>query len=233
MQADEATGRNPSQMPPAASRGSGPSRGGGAGGARLAPPFFASDGTGTAPPAGRPEPTPARSAAPAPAATPASWEGAETPWANPDADAPSGAAGSGGEEAFPWEGEPADGGELLLSETVDAGELLLTDVAAPTPSPVDEDAGVADVEAEGGSFPPEAFYVPADAERAPAGAVPGSAPPMDDAEALAERLEQIARRLRHEGTGHLADRIGSGDRFEAILAAAITGYLAGRRDSRG
>ena len=109
--------------------------------------------------------------------------------------------------------------------------------SAPSPAPA---APAADEE---DSFPIEAFIIPEEAERLPSGV--GSVPsahttplskklmqplPESRAARLAERLESIARRLRADGLAALDQDLRSPNRFDALLAGVLAGYLAAGDD---
>lgn len=96
-------------------------------------------------------------------------------------------------------------------------------VEAPAPV-VEEEAGTVEDE----DFPVEAFDVPG------LGQEP-EVPPADTGaraaeEAIADRLERLATRLREGGPGAVTAELDSGDRFDALLAGMIAGYLAARGD---
>lgn len=121
---------------------------------------------------------------------------------------------------------------------------------APTPDPAvehatvvretaSEDAHAPDTnlgEGDGESFPIDAFIIPEEADRLPAGmSAPSSRqdplstspePAFDRATRLADRLEALARRLRAEGPAALGAGIEFGDRFDAVLTGLLAGYLA-------
>lgn len=168
----------------------------------LAPPFFA-----TQPPT-------------APARAPRQ----ETP--DPGTGA-TGADESAGSPAagFPWEGDRvSEESELVLGDVVqaggtDAGEMVLTEIVETTER---EEATA------GAGFPEDAMISP---EPEPAD-VQGPAPvsSVHDPEAAAERLEQLARRIRHGGPEGLAQLVAASDRFEAVVAAVVAGYFAGLHD---
>lgn len=91
--------------------------------------------------------------------------------------------------------------------------------------PQPEQAGATD------DFPYDAF----DLSDEPETDVEVSEPPLADAAApgagvddAAERLEDLARRLRSEGPAAAESALGSGDRLTALLAGVLAGYLAGR-----
>lgn len=89
--------------------------------------------------------------------------------------------------------------------------------------PQPEQAGATD------DFPYDAF----DLSDEPEADVGVSEPPLADAagagvDDAAERLEDLARRLRSEGPAAAESALGSGDRLTALLAGVLAGYLAGR-----
>ena len=57
---------------------------------------------------------------------------------------------------------------------------------------------------------------------------PAETPP-GDANDVAERLEEMARQLRSEGSAAAEAALGSADRLTALLAGVVAGYLVGRR----
>lgn len=59
---------------------------------------------------------------------------------------------------------------------------------------------------------------------------PSVAPHGDPVHTLADRLEHLARQLRAEGTAALAAGAVAGDRFDALMAGLLTGYLAAQRE---
>lgn len=78
-------------------------------------------------------------------------------------------------------------------------------------------------------FPYDAF----DLSDGPEADVGVSEPPLANASGAgvddaAERLEDLARRLRSEGPAAAESALGSGDRLTTLLAAVLAGYLAGR-----
>lgn len=113
--------------------------------------------------------------------------------------------------------------------------------AAPGPAPAP--VGPVAPEDEGDVFPIEAFIIPEDADRLPSGV--DSPPqqhgtplskklmqplPADRAARLADRLEAIARRLRANGAAALDPDLQSPNRFDALLAGVLAGYLAAGDD---
>jgi hypothetical protein len=79
-------------------------------------------------------------------------------------------------------------------------------------------------------FPLDAFIVPEETKRMPAGlegqAVP-SGPEPSQVTALADRLEKLSHRLRVEETDTIMRKMARGDRLDALLAGLLAGYLAG------
>jgi hypothetical protein len=187
--------------------------------APLAPPFFANEPSRTEPQAEAPPP--------------------QEEWGAADA-------------AFPWE-EDQGADEMLLTDMVEAPEATPDfgfDAGEPDygfDAPVDDygsEASVQDYGSEAsvqdygfetsvGEFdfeaPVEDFGFDA--------SVPESyetelAPPGNDIEALAARLEALAQDLRRAGAEGVARHAGGDDPLGAVLAAVIAGYLAGRHDAR-
>lgn len=109
--------------------------------------------------------------------------------------------------------------------------------SAPSPAPA------APAPDEEDSFPIEAFIIPEEAERLPSGvdSVPSANTtplskklmqplPEDRTARLADRLESIARRLRTDGPAALDQDLQSPNRFDALLAGVLAGYLASGDD---
>lgn len=126
----------------------------------------------------------------------------------------------------------AEPGESMLPPFL-AGEPAAA--IAPSPVPVApevdlEALGAVPVDAEEETFPLDAFIIPEDARRVPAGIESGSTPAAasDPAVVVAERLERIARRLREGGAAAMRGLASSDDRLDAVIAGVITGYLAAR-----
>lgn len=207
---------------------------------RLAPPFFASEpAPPPAPPAAEPPARAGEEAAGADTGTGAGDdEAAEFPWetgshedelvlmdvvespgesavASESGTAEGATAGSEGtaQEPTPGAGETTSGAGEPASGTGDVTSIedFMTPAAEQSAEP----------------FPADVFYVPEDARATPAGAAPEQGIPVHDPEAVAERLEQLARRLRHGGAEGISELIAGPDRFEAVVAATIAGYFAG------
>ena len=70
------------------------------------------------------------------------------------------------------------------------------------------------------SFPLDAFFIPDDAQRLPTGYDLAH----DEAEHLADRLEQLARQVRARGLGALGEAAGH-DELTRAIAAAVAGYV--------
>ena len=107
-------------------------------------------------------------------------------------------------------------------------------VAAPAiPASVEAATPVEQAESDA-SFPLDAFIVPDDARRVPAGFAGGAqeadAETPQEAVELADRLERLAAELRRGGIDAVRTRLASTDRLDALLAAVLTGYDAGHRD---
>lgn len=79
-------------------------------------------------------------------------------------------------------------------------------------------------------FPLDAFIVPEETRRMPAGmegqAMP-TGPEPTHVTALADRLEKLSHRLRVEDTNAMLSKLARGDRLDALLAGLLAGYLAG------
>ena len=80
-----------------------------------------------------------------------------------------------------------------------------------------------------GTFPLDAFIIPEDARRVPAGF---SASGEEESKAdgavrkMAETLERIAMDLRRDGAVSLTRQLTSSDELEALLAAVLSGFAA-------
>jgi len=127
-------------------------------------------------------------------------------------------------------GRPAAPGSILPPVFTRWSDAPAPQASAPEPD-------------EGDVFPIEAFIIPEDADRLPHGVDSAPAPqakplskklmqplPQDRAALLAERLEAIARRLRSDGAAALDQDIQSPNRFDALLAGVLAGYLAAGDD---
>jgi len=77
-------------------------------------------------------------------------------------------------------------------------------------------------------FPVEAFDVPEFRSEERAEAAPATTADTGAADAVADRLEALANRLRAEGPVALSRQVEMGDRFDALLAGMVAGYLAAR-----
>jgi hypothetical protein len=115
--------------------------------------------------------------------------------------------------------EPAPGG--------DAGE---DDGTEAFPFPPDEPAAGAGRRELEDDFPVHAFQIEGAEVEPAAGEIgyPHEAPD-DSVHDLADRLEAMARRLRAEGSAAAEAEMSAPDRFTALLAGLLAGYLAGRR----
>jgi hypothetical protein len=135
-----------------------------------------------------------------------------TPRNEPPGEPPPISASSGGGGNEPW-------------ETPDEG------VVEPA-FQADTDAALAelDQQARREDFPLDAFIVPEETRRMPAGmegqAMPAG-PEPSQVTALADRLEKLSHRLRVEETGAMLHKLARGDRLDALLAGLLAGYLAG------
>ncbi|HEX7120436.1 MAG TPA: hypothetical protein VF212_16710 [Longimicrobiales bacterium] len=122
-----------------------------------------------------------------------------------------------------------------------ADEAAPTPTLGPsTPAPASPVASAQEPPADDAdAFPIDAFIIPEDADHLPAGVDSAPAPhatplskklmqplPEDRAARLADRLEAIARRLRADGPAALGKDLESHDRFDALLAGVLAGYLA-------
>lgn len=119
--------------------------------------------------------------------------------------------------AAPAQAPGRDADELVQEEPESFPYEAVGGPAAPAPAAAAEDD----------DFPVEAFDVP-ELHRAPAGAAPAAAAGAEGE--VAERLERFAARLREQGAAALTAEIQSADRFDALLAGMIAGYLAAQAD---
>jgi hypothetical protein len=87
-----------------------------------------------------------------------------------------------------------------------------------------------DQQARREEFPLDAFIVPEETRRVPAGmegtAMPAG-PEPSRVTALADRLEKLSHRLRVEDSNAMLSKLARGDRLDALLAGLLAGYLAG------
>lgn len=83
------------------------------------------------------------------------------------------------------------------------------------------------------TFPVEAFEIEGGPEGPSASAAADAWEATEtgggDAHELADRLEAMARRIRAEGAVAAESEMSSPDRFTALLAGLLAGYLAGRQ----
>jgi hypothetical protein len=136
------------------------------------------------------------------------------------------------EEVTAAEPPPVDEGSLLPWEsTIDDQGIVEPAFLAET------DAVFASlteaVPAERDEFPLDAFIVPEDSHHIPTGMPKPDAPPANQAEptaSLAERLEDLSRRLKSEDTDSIVRRLAAGDRLDSMLAGLLAGYLAGKSE---
>ena len=118
-----------------------------------------------------------------------------------------------------------DSGDLMPWETPPEG------VVEPV-FEADTDAALEELsqQATREEFPLDAFIVPEQTKRMPAG-LEGKAVPVHHEPkqliALATRLEKLSHRLRVEETAVMLRELAKGDRLDAMLAGLIAGYLAG------
>lgn len=141
-----------------------------------------------------------------------------------------------------WSREPADTDEELAPPFIPGGAPAPVE-SAPG-SDLDEDTGVEafpfapDEPGTVGAgrreleddFPVHAFQIEG-GEVEPAEAEVGGALQRPDAGVhdLADRLEAMAHKLRAEGSAAAEAEMSAPDRFTALLAGLLAGYLAGRR----
>ena len=149
-------------------------------------------------------------------------------------------AGAEATETFPF--------ETAWGEQEAAGEEGTAAEAAGEPAPrsvgyEDEDDfpfDAFDIEGGGEAERSAAEPAPEEGVRAAWGEEAGGGDtggaPAEDAEAremaaardLADRLDEMARRLRDQGGAAVREELESDDRFTALLAGLLAGYLAGR-----
>jgi hypothetical protein len=138
--------------------------------------------------------------------------GPNTPGSESPIQQPPSAASSAGGGNMPW-------------ETRDEG------VVEPA-FEADTDAALAELDQQASreEFPLDAFIVPEETKRMPAGmegqAMPAG-PEPSHVTALADRLEKLSHRLRVEDTNAMLGKLARGDRLDALLAGLLAGYLAG------
>lgn len=125
---------------------------------------------------------------------------------------------AGSAEPMPWE----DG---FAQETGHAAPPW-EDEHAGTGHTGPADADVAAAAPEGRAFPVDAFIIPEDAHRIPAGVEISEELQRQIVEDVAARLEQLAARLRAEGLGTLAAPSRDHEPVDVVLAAVISGYVS-------
>lgn len=141
-----------------------------------------------------------------------------------------------------WAQEPAEEDEELAPPFIPGAA---PDSTEPPPSPQwDEDAAAGafpfapdrpDAAGAGmrefeDDFPMEAFQIEGEQEAPVEGETDAVyEPPDDGVYDLADRLEAMAHRLRAEGAAAAEAEMSAPDRFTALLAGLLAGYLAGRR----
>ena len=92
--------------------------------------------------------------------------------------------------------------------------------------PVAPQAPIVEVEADG-TFPLDAFIIPEDARRVPAGfSASGEEENLAEGAVrkMAETLERFAMDLRRDGPAALSRQLSSTDELEAALAAALSSF---------
>ena len=98
--------------------------------------------------------------------------------------------------------------------------------ATPEMIPEPPQAPVVEIEADG-TFPLDAFIIPEDARRVPAG-FSASGAEENHAEGavrkMAETLERLAMDLRRDGPVALSRQLSSTDELEAALATAMSNF---------
>ncbi|HEX6939595.1 MAG TPA: hypothetical protein VF158_09295 [Longimicrobiales bacterium] len=134
---------------------------------------------------------------------------------------------------------PGPGDAVLATEATGPSPVTPAAAAASAEGAPVDDAPPDDADA----FPIDAFILPEDADHRPGGADAAAGQhttplskkllrplPEDRAARLADRLEAIARRLRVDGPAALSQDLESHDRFDALLAGVLAGYLAAGDD---
>ena len=137
-----------------------------------------------------------------------------------------GAPEAGDEDAFPFEtgwdetteGEADEGPAAPAVPEADTTSIDALE-AEPAEEPVAPSAPATDDD-----FPVDSFDIEGEGGVA-APAEPGAG---DMAGELADRLEDMARRLRDQGPAAAEAEMSSGDRFTALLGGLLAGYLAAR-----
>jgi hypothetical protein len=114
--------------------------------------------------------------------------------------------------------EVADETVEELSAYDEIGEMILDQVVTPDPWDVEPEAE-AEVE-DAGTFPLNAFIVPAGVQHMPRGY-----DDTDVAHRVAHRLDELAQQLRDGGLGALGTA-GTVDELSRVLAAIVTGYVS-------
>ncbi|HET9985254.1 MAG TPA: hypothetical protein VFQ38_16755 [Longimicrobiales bacterium] len=123
-------------------------------------------------------------------------------------------------------------------------EALASEILAGAPATPVQDVPTTEPAAAAPASEPEArvAHTPPPAEPAPSAGFDAGPPSMAVTQAaapgavldpaaleLVERLEAAAQRLREHGAAGLAVDLLNGDRFDAMLAGVLTGFLAARR----
>ena len=93
--------------------------------------------------------------------------------------------------------------------------------------PVAPQPPIVEIDADG-TFPLDAFIIPEDARRIPAGfSASGEEENLADGAVrkMAETLERLAMDLRRDGPDALARQITSTDALESLLAAALSDFV--------
>ncbi|HSJ14884.1 MAG TPA: hypothetical protein VK939_10740 [Longimicrobiales bacterium] len=120
------------------------------------------------------------------------------------------------EPPMPWEEAPG------VPHSALAGDRDGTDAWAVLPDFPANEAAAPGPEGAPGGFPLDALILPAEAQRPPE----AEADRGGLAEAVAERLEALAARLRGEGLDTLLRPGADADVIDRLLAALFAGYLA-------
>lgn len=129
-------------------------------------------------------------------------------------------------EARPAEAEPI---ELSWESLIVEEEVVEPTFAADTDAVLNQLSDYAAELSQREEFPLDAFSVPDLTQQR--STEPDPQPPAPSpASSLAERLERLSQRLRVEQSEEIVRRLAAGDRFDALLAGLLAGYLAGKSE---
>ncbi len=105
------------------------------------------------------------------------------------------------------------------------------DAFSPPPQLDDEGSVMPQAERADRSFPLDAFIIPPDSKRLPKGLEHAEELHLEIAEALAQRLEAVAQRLRREGFAGLLHHQPEQEPIDTLIAGVLAGYLSNRTDA--